>query len=258
MNSEDSTNCPDPHGPGHPPVALTFDDVLLVPRGTRTSCRPTANVDDDPSAAMRLRVPRGQRCHGHRHRGTSSRSRSRSSAASGSFTGTSRSRSRRLRSAKVKRSESGMVVDPVTSRRTPPNLRRPRADGAPRHLGAAGHRGSSREGRLVGILTSRDLRFETRVRPPGSTKLMTRAPLHTAPLGTTLEEAKAILHEHRVEKLPVLDETTAHSPDSHGQGHPEGMSKYPERDQGFGWAAALRRRRGGRRCRDSSAPTAAR
>ena len=60
-------------------------------------------------------------------------------------------------------------------------------------------------GRLVGILTNRDLRFVDDVEQPVS-GVMTSEDLITAPAGTTLEEAQSILHRHRVEKLPVVDE----------------------------------------------------
>ena len=59
-------------------------------------------------------------------------------------------------------------------------------------------------GKLVGILTNRDLRFETRLNIKIS-ELMTKENLITVPVGTTLEEAESILHRHRVEKLPVVD-----------------------------------------------------
>ena len=62
----------------------------------------------------------------------------------------------------------------------------------------------SKEGRLVGILTNRDLRFETNVNRPIS-EIMTREPLFTVPVGTTLDNAREILHEHKVEKLLVVD-----------------------------------------------------
>src|SRR5271167_2255579 len=77
---------------------------------------------------------------------------------------------------RVKRSESGMIVDPVT-----------------------------KNGRLVGILTNRDLRFETRYDLPIQ-NVMTKENLITVAVGTTLEEAEAILHRHRVEKLLVVDD----------------------------------------------------
>jgi IMP dehydrogenase len=102
---------------------------------------------------------------------------------------------------KVKRSESGMIVEPVT---LPPDalvadalelMARYRISGVPI---------TDADGRLVGILTNRDLRFQKDVGQP-VTELMTSRALVTAPVGTTLEEAEAILHRHRIEKLPVVD-----------------------------------------------------
>src|SRR5215467_14888433 len=63
-----------------------------------------------------------------------------------------------------------------------------------------------KDGKLVGILTNRDFRFETRFDIPIA-KVMTKENLITVPVGTTLEQAEDILHEHRVEKLLVVDET---------------------------------------------------
>jgi IMP dehydrogenase len=102
---------------------------------------------------------------------------------------------------KVKRSESGMIVDPVTI--GPDQLisdalevmRRYKISGVPVTQGK----------RLVGILTNRDLRFETRTDIPIG-DVMTKKNLITVPVGTTLEEAEQILHEHRVEKLLVVNE----------------------------------------------------
>src|SRR5581483_2680442 len=102
---------------------------------------------------------------------------------------------------RVKRSESGMIVDPITIRPDQPIsdaqelMRRYRISGVPVTEG----------GRLVGILTNRDLRFESRFDLPVS-EVMTKENLVTVPVGTTLEEAEAILHQHRVEKLLVVDE----------------------------------------------------
>src|ERR1700756_5644788 len=64
----------------------------------------------------------------------------------------------------------------------------------------------TREGKLVGILTNRDLRFETRLDLPIS-QVMTKDHLITVPVGTTLEDAEKILHKHRVEKLLVVDDS---------------------------------------------------
>ncbi|SRR5579875_173557 len=102
---------------------------------------------------------------------------------------------------RVKRSESGMIVDPVT---VEPEqkiadalevMKRYRISGVP----------VTKNGRLVGILTNRDLRFETRFDLPIE-QVMTKENLITVAVGTTLEEAEAILHRHRVEKLLVVDE----------------------------------------------------
>src|ERR1700728_4639709 len=102
---------------------------------------------------------------------------------------------------KVKRSESGMIVDPVTV--APEQLisdalevmRRYKISGVP----------VTSKGKLVGILTNRDLRFETRTDIPIS-EVMTKTNLITVPVGTTLEQAEEILHQHRVEKLLVVSD----------------------------------------------------
>jgi IMP dehydrogenase len=102
---------------------------------------------------------------------------------------------------KVKRSESGMIVDPVTVAPDAPVaealalMARFRISGVPVTVGP----------RLVGILTNRDLRFETRTHLPVS-ELMTKDDLITVPVGTTLDQAREILHEHKVEKLLVVDD----------------------------------------------------
>ena len=102
---------------------------------------------------------------------------------------------------RVKRSESGMIVDPITI--SPDKkisdalalMQRYRISGVP----------VTRDGKLVGILTNRDLRFESRFDLPIS-DVMTKDNLITVPVGTTLDEAEEILHRHRVEKLLVVDD----------------------------------------------------
>ncbi|MFL6211295.1 MAG: IMP dehydrogenase [Pyrinomonadaceae bacterium] len=102
---------------------------------------------------------------------------------------------------KVKRSESGMIVDPVTIRPDRPVaealavMERYKISGVP-VVDEGGH--------LVGIITNRDLRFETRYDVPVS-EVMTKQPLVTVPVGTTLDQAKAVLQKHRIEKLLVID-----------------------------------------------------
>ncbi|HLI29575.1 MAG TPA: IMP dehydrogenase [Terriglobia bacterium] len=101
---------------------------------------------------------------------------------------------------KVKRSESGMIVDPVT---VSPNSRIADALEIMQHYRISGVPVTTK-GKLVGILTNRDLRFETRFDLPVEA-VMTKENLITVPVGTTLEEAEKILHRHRVEKLLVVD-----------------------------------------------------
>jgi IMP dehydrogenase len=105
---------------------------------------------------------------------------------------------------RVKRSESGMIVDPITIEPERTILEalelmsRFRISGVP----------VTKSGKLVGILTNRDLRFETRYDLPIS-EVMTKENLITVAVGTTLEDARQILHKHRVEKLLVVDENFA-------------------------------------------------
>jgi IMP dehydrogenase len=103
---------------------------------------------------------------------------------------------------KVKRSEAGMIVEPVTLR---PDARVADALGLMAAYRISGVPIIDEEGRLAGILTNRDLRFEDEVSRPVS-DLMTSSDLVTVPVGTTLEEARAVLHRHKIEKLPVVDE----------------------------------------------------
>jgi IMP dehydrogenase len=102
---------------------------------------------------------------------------------------------------KVKRSEAGMIVEPVT---LPPAALVHDALGLMAHYKVSGVPITDEEGVLVGILTNRDLRFETDTQQPVSA-LMTSRNLVTAPVGTTLAEAEAILHRNKIEKLPVVD-----------------------------------------------------
>jgi len=102
---------------------------------------------------------------------------------------------------KVKRSESGMIVDPITIgpdkkiHEALDIMKRYRISGVP----------VTKAGKLVGILTNRDLRFETRMNLKVS-EVMTKKNLVTVPIGTTLEDAVKLLHEHRIEKLLVVDD----------------------------------------------------
>ncbi|MBI5212112.1 MAG: IMP dehydrogenase [Nitrospirae bacterium] len=102
---------------------------------------------------------------------------------------------------KVKKSESGMIVDPITIApdalisEALAQMERYKISGVPVTI----------KGKLVGILTNRDLRFETNVKKKVS-EVMTREKLITAPIGTNLDKAKKLLHEYKIEKLPIVDD----------------------------------------------------
>src|SRR5438094_170627 len=183
-------------------TALTFDDVLLVPRhstvvptqvdiNTRLTrnirlCVPLVSAAMDTVTESRLAIAMAQQGGiGVIHKNLTIEEQA-------------------SEVDRVKRSESGMIVDPITL--SPTNriyealelMKKYRISGVP--ITEDG----SKEGRLVGILTSRDLRFETTVTRAIS-DVMTRENLITVPVGTTLDNAREILHQHKVEKLLVVD-----------------------------------------------------
>jgi IMP dehydrogenase len=180
------------------PEALTFDDVLLVPRlsdvhprevdtRTRFSRRITLNIPI-VSAAMDSVTEFELAIALAREGGIGVIHKNLSIA------------DQTAQVDRVKRSESGMIVDPVT---LPPTSTLGEAHTIMARFHISGVP-ITEDGRLVGILTNRDLRFETRMeRRIG--EVMTRENLVTTPVGTTLEEAQRILARHRIEKLPVVD-----------------------------------------------------
>ena len=188
---------------GELPTALTFDDVLLVPRrsqvlptgvdvATRLTRRIALNVPI-LSAAMDTVTESALAIAMAQHGGLG-------------FIHKNLSIDEQATEVdRVKRSESGMIVNPITL--APSNriyealalMKKYRISGVP--ITEDG----SKEGRLVGILTNRDLRFETNVDRPISA-VMTHEHLITVPVGTTLDQAREILHVHKIEKLLVVDQ----------------------------------------------------
>lgn len=181
------------------PEALTFDDVLLLP--ARSDVVPaTANTQTHLTRNIRLNIPvisAAMDTVTESHMAIAL-------AQQGGIGIVHRNLSIDQQANevdKVKRSESGMIVDPVTM--SPDSkvsdaleiMRKYKISGVP----------ITKSGKLVGILTNRDLRFETRFDIPIST-VMTKNNLITVPVGTTLEDAEKILHQHRVEKLLVVDD----------------------------------------------------
>ncbi len=181
------------------PEALTFDDVLLLPgkssilpaeTGTRTCLTRKIELDVPMVSAAMDTV-------------TESRLAIAMARLGGlGFVHRNMSIERQAEEVdRVKRSESGMIVDPVTIspehsvRHALELMNKYRVSGLPVTRGA----------RLLGILTNRDLRFEKNLEQPVSA-VMTKENLVTVPVGTTLEEAERLLQRHRIEKLPVVDE----------------------------------------------------
>jgi IMP dehydrogenase len=183
-------------------TALTFDDVLLVPRhsqvlptGVDVSTRLTRNIRLNVpllSSAMDTVTESGLAIAMAQHGGL------------GVIHKNMTVEEQATEVDRVKRSESGMIVNPITL--SPTNriyealglMKKYRISGVP--ITEDG----SKEGRLVGILTNRDLRFEINVDRPIS-EIMTSENLVTVPVGTTLDQAREILHHHKIEKLLVVD-----------------------------------------------------
>jgi IMP dehydrogenase len=183
-------------------TALTFDDVLLVPQHS-TVLPYQVDVSTQFTRHIRLNVPLASAAMD-----TVTESRLAIAMAQQGGIGVIHKNLSIAEQAsevdRVKRSESGMIVDPITlssSHRIYEALelmKKYRISGVP--ITEDG----SKEGRLVGILTNRDLRFETNLDRPIS-DVMTHEDLITVPVGTTLDDAREILHQHKVEKLLVVD-----------------------------------------------------
>ena len=181
------------------PVALTFDDVLLVPAASEV-LPAEASIATRIARDVHLSVPVASAAMD-----TVTESRMAiAMAREGAIGILHRNLSITDQAAevdKVKRSESGMIVDPVTLR-ADDQVADALALMARYHISGVPIVDDGR--RLVGILTNRDLRFEHNVDQPIA-NVMTSEGLVTVPVGTTLEEAQVVLGRHRIEKLPVVD-----------------------------------------------------
>jgi len=183
-----------------PPVALTFDDVLIVP-GLSEVHPNHVDLRTELCRGIRLNIPIVSAAMD-----TVTESALAISLAQEGGIGIIHKNLTIDQQAeevdKVKRSEAGMIVDPVTMR--PQQKIREALEVMARYK-ISGVPVTDDEGRLVGLLTNRDLRFETDLERPIS-DLMTREDLVTVPPGTTLDEAKTLLHRHRIEKLLVVED----------------------------------------------------
>jgi IMP dehydrogenase len=179
--------------------ALTFDDVLLVPGHSVVHPKDTS-VESSLTRTIRLQIPLLSAAMD-----TVTESRMAIQMAREGGLGVIHKNMPIDRQAgevdRVKRSESGMIMNPITLR----------ADATLRDAHVLMARFSisgvpivEGDGRLVGIITNRDLQFETNLDQP-IREVMTSERLVTTPVGTTLDEAESTLHRHRIEKLPVVD-----------------------------------------------------
>src|SRR5260221_1685839 len=183
-------------------TALTFDDVLLVPQ--HSNVVPTqVDVTTRLTRNIRLAVPLVSA-----EMDTVTESRLAIAMAQQGGIGVIHKNLSIEEQAsevdRVKRSESGMIVNPIT---LSPSHRIYEALELMKKFSISGvpiTDDGSKEGRLVGILTNRDLRFETNISRPIA-DIMTHENLITVPVGTTLDAAREILHQHKVEKLLVVD-----------------------------------------------------
>lgn len=185
--------------PEKPLESLTFDDVLLIPAESSVLPR-EVDLSTNLTRTIRLNIPMISAAMDT----VTESQMAISMAREGGIGIVHRNMSIATQASEVdkaKKSESGMIVDPITmdpDRKIYEALeimKKYRISGVP----------VTREGKLLGILTNRDLRFETHLDQPISA-VMTKENLVTAPVGITLEESKRLLHKNRIEKLLVVDE----------------------------------------------------
>jgi IMP dehydrogenase len=181
------------------PTSLTFDDVLLVP--AKSSVLPRdVDVSTLLTRNIKLHIPLLSAAMDTVTRAQTAITMAREGGI-GIIHKNLSIEAQALEVEKVKKSESGMIVDPITL--DPEQkiftaleiMKQYRISGLP----------VVKKGKLVGILTNRDLRFETNLQKPISS-VMTKENLVTAPTGISLEEAKKLLHKNRIEKLLVVDD----------------------------------------------------
>jgi len=182
------------------PEALTFDDVLLVPGHSRVHPK-DVDVATRLTRRIALRVPLVSAAMDT----VTEAGMAIAMAREGGVGVVHKNMSVKRQAQevdRVKRSESGMILQPITLR---PTATIGEAHKLMARFSISGVPVVADDGKLVGIITNRDLLFESNLAQPVSA-LMTSEGLVTVPEGTTLDEAEGILHRHRIEKLPVVNE----------------------------------------------------
>jgi IMP dehydrogenase len=180
------------------PVGLTFDDVLLVPSKSDIMPR-DADVTTQLTRSIKINIPLVSSAMDTVTEAAMAIAIAREGGIGIVHRAMSPQR-QALEVDKVKKSESGMIIDPIT---IAPDafisdamklMERYRISGVPVTV----------KGKLIGILTNRDLRFETKLSKKVS-EVMTKERLVTAPVGTGIDQAKGLLHKYKIEKLPIVD-----------------------------------------------------
>ena len=181
--------------------ALTFDDVLLVP-GFSNVMPSEVDISTSLGANLKLNVPVVSAAMD-----TVTESRMAIALARHGGLGViHRNLSIEEQASeveRVKRSEAGMITDPVT---LGPDATLAQAEEIMSRFHVSGVPITDESGKLLGILTNRDIRFADDLEHNLVRDFMTSEKLVTAPVGTTLDEARVILHKYRIEKLPLVDE----------------------------------------------------
>jgi IMP dehydrogenase len=184
--------------PENIPVGLTFDDVLLLP--AKSEVLPNSvDIRTHLTRNMKLNIPILSSAMDTVTDGSMAIAMAREGGI-GIVHRAMTPEKQAVEVDKVKKSESGMIIDPITISPDSPIseamalMERYKISGVPVTV----------NGKLIGILTNRDLRFETRVTKKVS-EVMTKERLVTAGVGTTLDEAKGLLNKYKIEKLPIVD-----------------------------------------------------
>lgn len=180
------------------PIGFTFDDVLLLPAKSDILPR-DADISTQLTRSIRINIPLLSSAMDT----VTEAAMAIAIAREGGIGIVHRAMSPQMQATeidKVKKSESGMIIDPITIAPEAPIseamklMEKYRISGVPATV----------EGKLVGIITNRDLRFETKLTKKVS-DVMTKERLVTAPVGTGLDRAKKLLHKYKIEKLPIVD-----------------------------------------------------
>ncbi len=184
----------------NPPFGLTFDDVLVLPAKSEVLPRQT-DVTTQLTTNIRLNIPIISAAMDSVTEGRLAIAISQQGGL-GVIHRNITIEEQCSEVDKVKRSESGMIIDPITMS---PDKKIYEAMEVMQKFKISGVPIVNDEGKLLGILTNRDIRFETKLDLPISER-MTKEKLITVPVGTTLDEAQQILLKHKIEKLLVVDE----------------------------------------------------